>query len=164
METISLNVNERTYTVDVEPTARLVDVLHDSLGFKGVKEGCGAGECGACSVLMDGLPVNSCLVLAGSADGSDIVTIEGLGRAGQLSDVQKAFVESGAVQCGFCTPGLILSATAFIEGREQASDQEIRHYIAGNLCRCTGYKKVVEAIQLALQWKRSLPSGDHRGA
>jgi len=158
MKTIHLLVNGKSHELAIDPTTRLIDVLHDKLGFKGVKEGCGAGECGACTILMDGMPVNSCLILTGSAEGHEIVTIEGIGEIDNLSHLQKAFVDKGAIQCGFCTPGLILTATAFIRDRIQSTDEEIRQHIAGNLCRCTGYKKIVEAVQLALEWKRTYAS------
>lgn len=153
---IRLVVNGTTVSLTVDPTRRLLDILRDDLGLSGTKEGCGLGECGACTVLIDGRPINSCLVFVGSVDGAEIWTIEGLSasRDGNLHPVQKALVEAGAVQCGFCTPGFVMNLVPFIESRDTATDEEIRRHMAGNLCRCTGYVKIVEAVQLALKWKR----------
>jgi carbon-monoxide dehydrogenase small subunit len=152
----TFTVNGVKRSLQVDPCRRLLSVLREELALCGTKEGCGLGECGACTILMDGLPVNSCLVLVGSAQGSDIVTVEGLTGAGDwLHPVQKAFVECGAVQCGFCTPGFILAAVSFVDSREGANDDEIRAGLAGNLCRCTGYIKVVEAVQRAFELKRA---------
>jgi carbon-monoxide dehydrogenase small subunit len=151
---MTLHVNGRERSIRVDPSRRLLDVLRRDLGLRGSKEGCGLGECGACTVLLDGEPVNSCLVLVGSVEGSRITTIEGLSGPGEPHPVQRAFVEAGAIQCGFCTPGFILNTVSFVEGRESATDEEIRKHLAGNLCRCTGYAKIIEAVQLALRWKR----------
>ncbi|NSW83590.1 MAG: (2Fe-2S)-binding protein [Syntrophothermus sp.] len=148
-ETITLTVNGQTYQVDVEPHALLVDVLRDKLGLTGTKKGCGTGECGACTVLMDGQPVNSCLVLAVRAQGKEIITIEGLGDPQNLHPLQKAFIKNGAVQCGFCAPGMLLSAKALLDRNPRPSEKEIRQAIAGNICRCSGYVKIVKAIQEA---------------
>ena len=153
---ITFTVNGVERNLNVDPCRRLLSVLREDLGLCGTKEGCGLGECGACTILMDGLPVNACLVLTGSAQGADIVTVEGLsGAGGGLHPVQKAFVERGAVQCGFCTPGFIVAAASFVDSREGATDDEIRTSLAGNLCRCTGYIKVVEAVQRAFELKRT---------
>ena len=149
---IVLVVNGAQHRLQVDPCKRLTEVLRDELGLMGTKEGCGLGECGACTILMDGEPVNACLVLAGSAVGHEIITVEGLAAFGaDLHPVQRAFVECGAVQCGFCTPGFVMTAVSFVESREKASDREIREWFAGNLCRCTGYIKIVEAVQRAFE-------------
>ena len=145
---ITLTVNGTAHRTTAAPTIRLLDYLRDELGLTGAKEGCGSGECGACTVLVDGAPICSCLMVLGSAAGREVTTIEGLGdEAGGLDPVQEAFVAVGAVQCGYCTPGLVLSARAFLDRGEEISDEAIRHAIAGNLCRCTGYTKVVTAIR-----------------
>ena len=153
---IRFHVNGSPVTLRVDPSRRLLDILREDLGLSGTKEGCGLGECGACTVLMDGRPINSCLVLTGSVEGSEIWTIEGLSSSheGELHPVQKALVEAGAVQCGFCTPGFVMNLVPFIESRDTATEEEIRRHMAGNLCRCTGYVKIVEAVQLDWKWKR----------
>lgn len=143
---IRLTVNGRRYDLTVLPGERLLDVLRDGLGLTGTKEGCGTGECGACTVLVDGAPLNSCLYLAVSADGRDVITIEGLADGPRLHPLQQAFVDHGAVQCGFCAPGMLLSAKALLDSNSTPSEHEIREAIAGNLCRCSGYVKIVEAI------------------
>ncbi|MFH2004956.1 MAG: (2Fe-2S)-binding protein [bacterium] len=147
---ITLTVNGTVYRTSAAPTSRLLDYLRDELGLTGAKEGCGSGECGACTVLVDSAPICSCLMILGSAAGREVTTIEGLGdEAGGLDPLQEAFVSVGAVQCGFCTPGLVLSARAFLDRGGEPTDEAIRHAIAGNLCRCTGYTKVVTAIRHA---------------
>ncbi|KPU26744.1 (2Fe-2S)-binding protein [Caloranaerobacter sp. TR13] len=146
---LNLNINDKDYSVEIDEDMRLIDVLRDVLGLTGTKEGCGEGECGACTVIMDGKAVNSCLVMAFQADGSCIVTIEGLGNEQDIHPIQKAFLDEGAVQCGFCTPGMILSAKALLDENPNPSRQEIREAISGNLCRCTGYNKIVDAIEKA---------------
>ncbi|MRR35384.1 (2Fe-2S)-binding protein [bacterium] len=146
---INLNVNGTEYELAVAPNRTLTQALRDDLGLFGTKEGCGVGDCGACTVIMDGKPVNSCLVLAVQADGSEITTIEGVAGAEGLHPVQQAFVELGAIQCGFCTPGMILSAKSLLDSRPEPTEREIREALSGNLCRCTGYQKIVEAVQEA---------------
>jgi carbon-monoxide dehydrogenase small subunit len=143
---ITLTVNGRRYKLGVDPLRTLVEVLREDLGFTGVKVGCGKGECGACTILLNGKPVNSCLILAVEADGSSILTIEGLSKDGTLHPLQEAFVKYGAVQCGYCTPGMILSAKALLDENPNPSELDIREAISGNLCRCTGYAKIVKAI------------------
>jgi carbon-monoxide dehydrogenase small subunit len=144
-----LSVNGTTHELDVLPATRLIDLLRDDLGLTGTKEGCGEGECGACTVIVDGRAVNSCLVLAQQVRGAEIVTVEGLARAGRLDSLQESFVRHGAVQCGFCTPGMLMSATALLTENPDPTDEEIREAIAGNLCRCTGYTAIVKAIHEA---------------
>lgn len=146
---INLQVNGQTYPVEVEPRERLVDVLRYKLDLTGPKEGCGTGDCGACTVLMDGEPVTSCLVLAISAQGKQLTTVEGLARPGELSGVQAAFVEKTALQCGICIPGFVVSATALLRQNPQPTEAEVRYWLQGNLCRCTGYTKIVDAVLAA---------------
>jgi aerobic carbon-monoxide dehydrogenase small subunit len=148
---ITLTVNGEAYEISVKVNASLLDVLRDELELTGTKRGCDAGDCGACTVIMDGKAVNACLVLAMKADGRDIVTIEGLARGDKLDPIQEAFLEKGGVQCGFCTPGMVLSAKALLDKNPKPTKEEIKAGIAGNLCRCTGYKKIIEAIQSAAQ-------------
>ena len=142
--TCTVNGEEMSALADTRDT--LLDLLRDRLGLTGTKEGCGNGNCGTCTVLIDGAPVNACLVLALEAPGRDITTIEGLAAEGELHPLQQAFVENGATQCGFCTPGIVLAAKALLDANPTPTEHEIRHAIAGNLCRCTGYGKIVEAI------------------
>lgn len=143
---MKIKVNKKEYEVTAEPQRTLLDVLRYDLRLTGTKEGCGTGSCGSCTVLMDGEAVNSCLVFIGEAEGKEITTIEGLSRGGKLHPLQQAFIDQGAVQCGFCTPGMILSAKAFLDENPEPTEAEIREGIAGNLCRCTGYDKIVRAI------------------
>lgn len=147
--TIDFIVNDKEYNIDINPEMRLIDVLRNKLGLTGVKEGCGEGECGACTVIMDGEAVNSCLVMAVQARGKKIITIEGLGKNGELDPLQSAFIENGAVQCGYCTPGMIMSAKALLLKNPNPTEEEIREAIAGNICRCTGYNNIVKAIKTA---------------
>jgi carbon-monoxide dehydrogenase small subunit len=143
---LTLTVNGRERTVLAHPLARLLDVIREQLELAGTKEGCGEGECGACAVLLDGRVVNSCLVPASQAQGADLVTVEGLARPGALSPVQAAFLEHNAAQCGFCTPGMLVSATDLLNRCPNPRDGEVRAGLAGNLCRCTGYVKIVDAV------------------
>lgn len=151
MMDIKLVVNNKPYTLSIDPKERLIDVLRARLGLMGTKEGCGEGECGACTVIVDGKTVNSCLVLAAQTDGSEITTIEGVGNRRKPHPVQTAFVEVGAVQCGFCTPGMVLSAKNLLDKKSLPSDDEISVAMSGNLCRCTGYDKILRAVKLASQ-------------
>ena len=145
---ISFVLNGETLDVEIEPHLTLLHVLRETLGRTGTKEGCGMGDCGACTVLLDGAAINSCIFPAIEADGREILTIEGLADAqGNLHPLQKAFVEHGAIQCGFCTPGMVLSAKALLDENPHPTEEEIRRAIAGNLCRCTGYAQIVEAIK-----------------
>ena len=147
MKHVKFQVNGEQRELDASPTKSLLDVLREDLFLTGTKRGCDSGECGACTVIMNGKAVNSCLVLATELDGSEITTIEGLGRsADDLHPLQKAFIEKGAVQCGFCTPGLIMTAKAFLDTNPEPTEEEVRDAISGNLCRCTGYTKIVNAI------------------
>lgn len=139
-------VNGQAYEIAVEPWRTLLDVLRYELELTGTKEGCSTGSCGSCTVLMDGKAVNACLVFIAEAEGKEITTIEGLSQAGKLHPLQQAFMDEGAVQCGFCTPGVILTAKAFLDSNPQPTEARIREAIAGNLCRCTGYDKIVRAI------------------
>jgi carbon-monoxide dehydrogenase small subunit len=144
---INIKVNGKEYELAVEPTTLLVDLLRSDLELTGTKKGCGSGECGSCTVILNGKPVNSCLVLAMQANGADVLTIEGLKPAQGLHRLQQAFVEKGAIQCGFCTPGMILSANSLLQKKTHPTEAEIREALSGNLCRCTGYQKIVEAVQ-----------------
>jgi carbon-monoxide dehydrogenase small subunit len=146
---IQLIVNDREYDVAVEPSRTLTDVIRYDLGLTGTKKGCEVGDCGSCTVILEGRPVNSCLVLAVQAHGKRITTIEGLETDEGLHPIQNAFVEKGAIQCGFCSPGMILSAKSLLDTNPKPDEGEIRSAIAGNLCRCTGYQKIVEAVQAA---------------
>ncbi|MDP2663173.1 MAG: (2Fe-2S)-binding protein [Dehalococcoidia bacterium] len=148
---IKLNVNGQEYEVAVEPNRSLLDVLRDDLELTGTKKGCETGDCGACTVIMDGKPVSSCLVLAVAARDKNILTIEGVAQGGKLHPVQEAFINLGAIQCGYCTPGMILSAKALLEENPHPSEWEVREAIVGNLCRCTGYVKIVKAILAAAE-------------
>ncbi len=143
---IKLRVNGVTYEATIEPRRTLLEVLRDNLSLTGAKKACDTGDCGACTVIMNGKPVVSCLVLAVEAQGKDIITIEGLAKDGQPHPIQQAFVDHGAIQCGFCTPGMILSAKALLDRNPKPTEDEVKGAIAGNLCRCTGYAKIVEAI------------------
>ena len=143
---ISLNVNGEVYKLNVYPYRTLLRVLREDLDLTGTKEGCGKGECGACTVLIDGEAVPSCLILAIRAEGKKIITIEGLKDKGRLNQVQEAFVRHGAIQCGFCTPGIVLTTISFLEENPYPSEEEVREALKGHICRCTGYAKYIEAI------------------
>ncbi|NFV12307.1 (2Fe-2S)-binding protein [Clostridium sporogenes] len=147
---IKFTVNDKKYEVEIDIRESLSEVLRSRLHLTGVKQGCGVGECGACTVLIDGVPKDSCIYLAAWADGKTIKTIEGVGKNGKLSDVQKAFIDEGAVQCGFCTPGLVLTTTALVESGTDYTDEEIKREISGHLCRCTGYNKIFNATKKAI--------------
>jgi aerobic carbon-monoxide dehydrogenase small subunit len=144
---IQMTINDRAYEVAVEPNKTLADLIRYDLGLTGTKKGCDTGDCGACTVILNGDPVNSCLVLAVQADNAVIETIEGLSTDEGLHPLQQAFVEKGAIQCGFCTPGMILSAKNLLDKNRAPTEEEIREGISGNLCRCTGYQKIFEAIE-----------------
>lgn len=144
---IDFKVNGRDYSLEVREDMRLLDFLREELKLTGTKEGCGEGECGACTVIIDGKAVNSCLVLVPEIDGREVITVEGLERDGRLHPLQESFIEKGAIQCGFCTPGMLMSAKALLDGNADPSDEEIMEAIEGNLCRCTGYYKIVQAIR-----------------
>ena len=146
---IQFNLNGNDVSVTADPHKRLVDFLREDMGMTSVKEGCGEGECGACTIIYNGKAVTSCLMLAGQADGSTIVTLEGVSENGQLNYIQQAFVDAGAVQCGYCTPGMVLSAKALLDKKPDATDEEIRRAMSGNLCRCTGYSKIIKAVEMA---------------
>ncbi|MBC7218938.1 MAG: (2Fe-2S)-binding protein [Hadesarchaea archaeon] len=154
MREIEFTVNGRKRKVLVRPKDLLLNVIRDELGLKGTKYGCGTGECGACTVLLDGRPVLSCLTLAVAADGRNITTIEGIGTDENLHPIQQAFIDAGAIQCGYCTPGMIISAKALLDRNPNPTEEEIRRAIKGNLCRCTGYVKIIAAIQLAAKRMR----------
>jgi len=146
---LRMTVNKKTVETEIEPYARLLDVLRDDFGFTGVKEGCGIGECGACTIIMNGMKVNSCMILAAQAQGARIITVEGVENAdGSMHPVQEAFLEKGAVQCGFCTPGMVISSYHLLRENLDPSDDEIKEAISGNLCRCTGYKQIVNAVHM----------------
>jgi carbon-monoxide dehydrogenase small subunit len=153
---ISLTINGEMELVDVPGQITLLQMLREKLALTGTKNGCMAGECGACTVIMDGEPVNSCMVLAAECDGSHIVTVEGLAHDGVLDPLQQALIEHGGVQCGFCTPGVLVSARALLDHNPNPSADEIREALVGNLCRCTGYLRIVDAIQDAAQRQQAL--------
>jgi aerobic-type carbon monoxide dehydrogenase small subunit (CoxS/CutS family) len=148
-KTITVTVNGEKYTKNVAVHRTLLEFIRDDLLLTGTKEGCNEGECGACTILFDGKPLNACLVLAVEADGHEILTVEGLAKDGQLHPLQEAFIEVGAVQCGFCTPGMLLSAKACLDAYPDATEEVIRKEMEGNLCRCTGYNRIIQAVQLA---------------
>ncbi len=148
-------LNGKEVEVEVPPHWTLLQLLREKLGLTGTKEGCGIGECGACTVLLDGMPVNSCLVLAPKVDGRKVETIEGMGSRESLHPLQRSFIEFGAVQCGFCTPGMLMSAKSLLEKNPHPTREEIKEAISGNLCRCTGYQQIIEAIE-AVVWKKVL--------
>jgi carbon-monoxide dehydrogenase small subunit len=154
MEQIKITVNDETYELSVKPWATLLDVIRCDLGLIGAKEGCGEGECGACTVIMDGKAVNSCIILAAEANGKTITTIEGLADGEKFHPIQEAFLEKGGMQCGFCTPGMILSTKALLDGNKNPTDEEIRKGLEGNFCRCTGYTKIFESVRYAAEKMR----------
>ena len=148
---IQITVNEEEYDLLVHPNKTLLDLLRYDLGLTGTKEGCDEGDCGACTVIVSDKVVTSCLVLAVEVDGAAITTIEGLHDGDELHPIQQAFVDSGAVQCGFCTPGMILTTKALLDEIPNPSEDDIKHYLEGNLCRCTGYTKILDAVNIAIQ-------------
>ena len=154
--TLTFTLNGNNLSLDIPPNTLLVDLLRDSLRLTGTKVGCREGECGACTVLLDGTPVNSCILPAAKVQGRSVTTIEGLvDEKGGLSEIQQAFMHEGAAQCGFCTPGMIMNATALLERNPEPDDQEIRRALSGTLCRCTGYRKIVQAVATAGEMKKS---------
>jgi len=154
MRIVTLNINNEEYTINTKPNRTLLEVLRDDLHLTGTKQGCGEGICGSCTVLLNDLPIRSCLLLVTEAEGKDIKTIEGLAEDGKLNPVQEAFIEHHAIQCGFCSPGMIVTGYALLKENPHATEDEIRHAISGNVCRCTGYVKIVEAIK-----SLSIPKG-----
>jgi len=148
-EELNITINTVEHVLFVEPHRTLLEVIRYDIGLTGTKSACEMGECGACTVLLNGEPVNACLVLAHEADGQEIVTIEGLAKGGDLHPVQKGFIDKGAIQCGFCTPGMIITAKALLDENPDADETEIRYGLQGNLCRCTGYVKVIDAVKAA---------------
>ena len=152
---IQLTLNGKKTSVEVQAHRLLLDLLRDEIGLAGTKEGCGTGDCGACTVLLDGKPVNSCLILSGELDGAEIVTIEGLKIEPELHPVQKAFIQDGGAQCGYCTPGMLMMSKALLEENPNPTEEDIRFALSGNLCRCTGYAKIVEAVQDAAKELRA---------
>jgi len=155
---LKINVNGVDYSLNVNAKQSLLGLIRDQLNLTGTKSGCESGICGACTVLMDGMAVKSCLVLALQAEGRKVLTIEGLAHAGKLHPLQKAFIDKWAIQCGYCSPGMILSSRALLEENPYPSEDEIRMYLAGNLCRCTGYQKIIEAVASVKESK-----GAHHG-
>jgi carbon-monoxide dehydrogenase small subunit len=146
-KTIDFTLNGKQVSREVPNHRLLLDLLRDEIGATGTKEGCGTGDCGACTVLLDGKPVNSCLVLSGELDGADIVTIEGLKIGPELHPIQKAFLQDGGAQCGYCTPGMLMMSKALLDENLNPTEEDIRFALSGNLCRCTGYAKIVQAVQ-----------------
>jgi len=144
---VKLNVNNELHEVATTPNRTLLEVLREDLLLTGTKESCGQGACGSCTILLDGLPVRSCLLLAVEAEGSEITTIEGLSQGEKLHPVQEAFIEHHAIQCGFCSPGMILTSFALLEKNPKPTEEEIRYAISGNICRCTGYSKIITAVK-----------------
>lgn len=159
MKTITMLINGRNTTLNLEPNRTLLSVLREDLALTGAKRGCDAGECGACTVILNGRPVNSCMVLAVELDGAEVLTIEGLGSFDRLDAVQQSFVDHFALQCGYCTPGMVLMAKALLSENPNPTEAEVREYISGNLCRCTGYENIIKAI-MALGTERK--GGDER--
>lgn len=151
---VKLTVNKEIHEIAINVNRTLLEVLRENLSLTGTKESCGQGACGSCTVLLDGLPVRSCLLLAIEAEGRDITTIEGLSKGEQLHPVQDAFIEYHAIQCGFCSPGMILTATAFLDRNPKPTEDEIRHALSGNICRCTGYAKIIKAVKALADSRR----------
>src|SRR5438034_3969356 len=160
---IQIRLNGKILTLTVPPFRLLLDLLREEIGLTGTKEGCGTGDCGACTVLLNGKPVNSCLVCSGELDGADIVTIEGLKIGPELHPVQDAFRQDGGAQCGYCTPGMLMMTTALLRENEQPTEEEIRFSLSGNLCRCTGYAKIIQAVQRAAEMMREKKITEAKG-
>jgi len=154
MRTISFDINERHITMAVPVHRTLLEMIREDIGLTGLKEGCDEGECGACTVIMNGKAIHSCCTLAINADGAQIVTIEGLQKEEELDPIQQAFIDAGAIQCGYCTPGMVLSAKALLDINQEPTEEEIRTAIEGNICRCTGYNRIAYAIALAVEYKK----------
>lgn len=154
MESVELTINQKQYTLQVEKNWTLLYVLREVLNLTGTKCGCNTNDCGACRVIVDGEAKNSCCLLARKLAGKEIITIEGLAKGNELHPIQRAYIEAGAVQCGFCTPGMIMSTKALLDKNPSPTEQEIREALSHNLCRCTGYVKIVEAVLLAAKWMR----------
>jgi len=155
MKEIAFTLNDKKVTLTIDPMKRLIDVLREDFRLTGTKEGCGIGECGACTVIVDKKAVCSCMMLIGQVQGKEVITIEGIEKEGELSILQKNFIKYGAIQCGFCTPGMIMSATALLIENPSPTEEEIRIAISGNLCRCTGYVQIIEAIQATLKEQKA---------
>ena len=155
VKSITFTVNGKEYNINVDIRKSLLEVLREELNYTGAKQGCAVGECGACTVIIDGVTADSCIYLAVWADGKNIKTIEGVSdRSGKLSDIQESYIDAGAVQCGFCTPGLILSTEVLLENNTEPSKDEIRRGLSGNLCRCTGYQKIIEAVEKTVEKRK----------
>jgi carbon-monoxide dehydrogenase small subunit len=151
---IQFTLNGKIIRMDVPSHRLLLDLLRDEIGLTGTKEGCGTGDCGACTIIMNGKPVNSCLILSGELDGGDVTTIEGLKIGPELHSIQKAFVQDGGAQCGYCTPGMLMMSKALLDENSDPSEEDIRFALSGNLCRCTGYAKIIQAVQDAAAMMR----------
>ena len=155
VKSITFTVNGKEHNINVDIRKSLLEVLREELNYTGAKQGCGVGECGACTVIIDGVTADSCIYLAVWADGKSIKTIEGVSdRGGNLSDIQESYIDAGAVQCGFCTPGLILSTEVLLENNPEPSKDEIRRGLSGNLCRCTGYQKIIDAVEKTVEKRK----------
>jgi carbon-monoxide dehydrogenase small subunit len=152
MERLDITVNGRMYELQIKASATLLEVIREDLGLTGTKEGCGEGECGSCTVIVEGKPVNACLMLGIEAQGLHVTTIEGLAVEGRLHPIQQAFVDTGGFQCGFCTPGMILATKALLDANESPTDEEIKKGLEGNFCRCTGYTKIIESVRQAVRF------------
>jgi carbon-monoxide dehydrogenase small subunit len=159
VKTIQLKVNGYIEKLTVAPNRTLLDVLREDLALTGAKRGCEAGECGACTVIVNGRPVNSCMILAVEMDGAEVLTIEGLSHGTQLDEMQQSFIDEFALQCGYCTPGMILMGKALLSEKPQPTEEEVRDYIGGNLCRCTGYENIVKAILAVASARRGAEHG-----
>lgn len=151
LKKINFTVNGKTESMEIDVGETLLEILRERLHLTGVKKGCGVGECGACTVLIDGTPTNSCIYLAVWADGREIVTVEGIAKGGVPSKLQKAFIAEGAIQCGYCTPGFVVTGTAMVESGKHYSREEVKQELAGHLCRCTGYQNIIRAVMKALE-------------